>query len=91
MPSARVGQLVDYCYHFKLSGFVMVEHRHAGSWLGKLCFPGGEMGISGGSLSSGSKWSLPSDHPVRGERGGVASQIAEGDFSMASRFSNLGC
>ena len=39
MPSARTGQLVDYCSHFKLSGFVMVEHRHAGSWLGKLCFP----------------------------------------------------
>ena len=39
MPSARTGQLVDYCSHLKLSGLVMVEHRHAGSWLGKLCFP----------------------------------------------------
>ena len=35
VPSARTGQLVDYCSHFKLSEFVMVKHRHAGSWLGK--------------------------------------------------------
>ena len=27
------------------------------------------MGFSGGLLSSGSEWSLPSDHPIRGERG----------------------
>ena len=46
----------------------MVEHRHARFWLGKLYFP---MGFSGGSLSSGPEWSLPSDHPIRGERGGV--------------------
>ena len=38
------------------------------------------MGFSGGSLSSGSEWSLPSDHPVRGERGGVAPWMAEEDF-----------
>ena len=42
--------------------------------------PGGEMGFSGGSLSSGSKWSLPSDHPVKGVRGEVASWRAEGYF-----------
>ena len=40
MPSARTGQLVDYCSHFKLSGFAVVEHRHAGSWLGKEWPPG---------------------------------------------------
>ena len=38
------------------------------------------MGFSGGSLSSGSEWSLPGDHPLRGEWGGVASRMAEGDF-----------
>ena len=60
MPSARTGQLADYCSHFKLSGFVMVEYRHVGSWLGKLLLPpGGAMGFSGGLLSNGSKWSPP--------------------------------
>ena len=48
-----MGQLLDYCSHFKLSGFAMVEHRDAGSWQGKPCFPsGGVMVFSGGSLSS---------------------------------------
>ena len=28
----RMGQLLDYCSHFKLLGFAMVEHRDAGSW-----------------------------------------------------------
>ena len=41
---------------------------------------GGAMGLSGGSLSSGSEWSLPSDHPIRGESGGVAPWMPEGDF-----------
>ena len=38
------------------------------------------MVFSGGSLSRDFKWSLPSDHPIRGERGGVAPWTAEGDF-----------
>ena len=42
------------------------------------------MGFSGGSLSSSSEWSLPSDDPVKGERGGVAPQTAEGDFHSLS-------
>ena len=42
------------------------------------------MGFSGGSLSSGSEWSLPSDHPIRCERGGVAPWMAEGDFHSLS-------
>ena len=43
------------------------------------------MGFSGGSLSRGSKWSPPpSDHPIRGERGGVAPWKAEGDFCSLS-------
>ena len=42
--------------------------------------PGGAMGFSGGSRSSGSEWSLPVDHPVKGAMGGVAPQMAEGDF-----------
>ena len=29
------------------------------------------MVFSGGSLSKGSEWSPPSDHPVRGERDGM--------------------
>ena len=47
------------------------------------------MGFSGGSLSSGSEWSPPpppppSDHLIRGERAGVSSQMAEGDFHSLS-------
>ena len=42
------------------------------------------MGSSGGSLSSGSEWRPPSDHLIRGERAGVASQMAEGDFHSLS-------
>ena len=38
------------------------------------------MGFSGGLLSSGSEWSLPSDHPIRGERGRVTPWMAERDF-----------
>ena len=38
---------------------------------GSSTSPGGAMGISGSSVSSGSEWT-PSDHPVRDERGGVA-------------------
>ena len=58
----------------------MVEHKQLDLVGEALLSPGREMGFSGGSLSSGSEWSLPSDHPVRGERGGVASQMAEGDL-----------
>ena len=77
-----MAQLADYCSHFKLLGFLMVEHRYSGSWLvGEAPLsPGGVMDFSGGSLSSGSEWSLPSDHPISDERGGVAPWTAEADF-----------
>ena len=80
----KTGQLADYCSHFKLLGFVMVERKHSWSWLtGEAPLsPGGVMDFSGGSLSSGSEWSLPSDHPVSGERGGVAPWMAEGDSDV---------
>ena len=48
------------------------------------------MGFSGGSLSSGFEWNLPSDHPVRGVRDGVASWMAEGDFRGLS-LATYGC
>ena len=84
MPSAKYGTAADYCSHFKLLGFVMVRHRYSGSWLvGEAPLsPGGVMDFSGGSLSSGSEWSLPSDHPISGERGGVAPWTAEADFHV---------
>ena len=87
MLSERTGQLVGYCSHFKLSGFAMVEHRHAGSWLAKLCFPLEVrrvfLDVHCPVAPSGAS-PPPVTIPLRGERGGVALWMAEGDFHSLS-------
>ena len=51
---------------------------------GSSAFPWKCDGFFGGSLSSGSEWSLPNDHLVSGERGRVPPWMAEGDFRTLS-------
>ena len=60
------------------------------------------MCFSGGSLSCGYEWSLPSNHPIKNVRVGVVPWMAEGDFHASegspepvvlgwSRVSAFGC
>ena len=66
----------------------MVEHRDAGSWLGKPCFSLEVrwlfLEVHCPEAPSGAPPPPPSDHPIRGERGGVAPWTAEGDFRSLS-------
>ena len=59
MPSARTGQLADYCSNFKLSSLQWLVIGMLDPGCGSSASPGGAMGFSGGSLSNGSEWSPP--------------------------------